>query len=73
MGDTMYCYSCGSDTPYDHLDAKPEWTLATWLVKALLGQRAALSLAAKSGHEFRRLECGHCYGPGYERTGEPQP
>ena len=55
--DILPCGNCGCPTLVRKLDAKPgpgHWT------------SEMLAEAADTGLEFSRLECGECYGLGYE-------
>lgn len=62
---TTQCDSCGGFFDIDELDGKP--TIDGHLHRTLdeEGQLVMLSKAADLGYDFDRLECRHCYGPGY--------
>jgi hypothetical protein len=66
--DFIKCDQCGFLHHVNYLDAKPEHLAGPggWLVRLFPKRRlAALRLAADTGDDFERLECEHCYGPGY--------
>lgn len=61
-----HCAACGKAEHIDNLDSKPEPTVWLWAIRLFRGQAFMLSYAADRGHDFTRLECAACYGPGYE-------
>jgi hypothetical protein len=66
MGEQAKCARCGADETLEKLDSKPRMTLWLRLLRLVRGQRFALRWAADHGHDFTELECGSCYGDGYE-------
>lgn len=62
---TDRCAKCQKATPIDQLDAKPAMTPRLRAIATQQGQLAMLAYAADHGHDFNRLECEACYGPGY--------
>ena len=60
-----HCDQCGVATPIQYLDAKPA---------RLAGRRNTnrqLKKALARNDDFDRLECAHCYGPGFVEGSKP--
>lgn len=65
MARIVHCDNCQRPVPFYQLDAKPPMTRWLRVLRLVRGQLFMLRYAADHGHDFDRLECRDCYGPGY--------